>query len=84
MIAKYPGLCAHCKKPIEPRVDHYDIASKKNYHAACAETSQPESVHDTAGGHALADMLGFVGHGEAIPDWWISGDRALRNLPAPH
>lgn len=92
MIARYPGLCVHYKKPIEPGRDHYDTQSRKSYHAACAETSEPRT--HGRDDDALAAELGFVHirEGEPIPADWIlrrvlpadRGDAAGRKEPASH
>lgn len=81
MIAKYPGTCMFCRKPIAVGVDTYDLEIKKSYHEACKENQPPGPE-----AYTLADQLGFVPHDEAsiraaVADWHVRADWLLRNLP---
>lgn len=65
MIAKYPGQCRYCHRPIEVGADEYDTATKTNYHVECHE-SQPADAET----YALAERLGFVSVDVSrIDDW---------------
>jgi hypothetical protein len=80
MIAKYPGLCMYCRKPIEVGVDTYDIEIKKSYHEACRE-NQPPRPED----YKLADELDFVPHDDAsiraaAARWQVRDHWLLRHL----
>lgn len=61
MIAKFPGRCAACRKPINTgdEID-YDVAAKKAY---CSTKCRPVEQLDVFGkseAEELATRLGFV------------------------
>lgn len=67
MLARYPGSCIYCKKPITVGVDTYDVDTKQNWHEVCHE-SQPPGPD----AFRLADSLGFIGPNEPIPQSWFT------------
>lgn len=80
MIAKYPGRCRYCGKPIEVGRDEYDIETKTSYHVECHENPKP-----TPECYAIADRCGFVPAGDvertsfvALGEQWS----ALRRVPS--
>lgn len=83
MIAKYPGRCTYCGKPIKPGVDTYDVEIKKSYHEICKEAQGDEPAGDDV--IRLAERLGFVPHTDAdiraaLAAWRVCQDWLLRNL----
>lgn len=56
MISKYPGTCFLCNKPTQAGVDHYDLDSKKSYHAKC---EQQNELFSQAEAEQLAERLGY-------------------------
>jgi hypothetical protein len=70
VIAKFPGFCMFCKKPIEPGKDIYDVSIKQSYHETCLENRPPGPE-----AFALADRLGFI---EWNPD--LPADGLLRSM----
>jgi hypothetical protein len=56
VIALYPGICVHCKKPTRAGLDHYDRDTKMNYHEACAARDE---LFAQAEAESLAERLGY-------------------------
>jgi hypothetical protein len=79
MIAKLPGFCCFCRKPIEPGRDTYEVETRRNWHEACRE-NQPASPEQ----FAIADRLGFVKHNDGAIEVKdparLSGNRPLRQV----
>lgn len=80
MIAKFPGRCMFCKKPIVVGVDTYDVEIKKAFHETCKENQPPGPE-----AYTLADELGFVSHNDAsihaaLENWRLRDHWLLRPL----
>ena len=65
MIAKYPGKCFYCGKPVKVGRDQYDIEINASYHIECHEDPKP-----TPRCYEIADACGFVEHERALTVSW--------------
>ena len=73
MIAKWPGKCGICGKPITPGVDTYGLEKKKSFHEDCLHKKDPFSDAEASD---LADRCLFIpaasiGEGFQIPAGWL-------------
>jgi hypothetical protein len=68
MIARYPGICRYCKKPIEVGRDEFDIDKRINYHVECVENPAPGPPGREA--YVLADKLGYIPSSQLADHRW--------------
>jgi hypothetical protein len=76
MIAKYPGKCRYCKKPIEVGRDEYEVETKTSFHPECRDSQSPE-----ASAFTLATDLGFIEFSQDQPSTGLLDRMKARKKP---